>query len=324
VEAERWRQIERLYNAVLERPVDQHGAFLMETCGADEALRRELEALLEYEHQAGSFIEIPAIEIAARRASLSLNRAHHEEAQFRLAAGERLGPYEILKPLGAGGMGEVYCARDVRLGRTVALKILSARMMQHAGIRSRLEREAQAISSLNHLHICTLHNIGRYNEIDYLVMELLEGQTLAERLKEGALAGPELLRIAIEVAEALDYAHRNGVIHRDIKPENIMLTDQGVKLVDFGLARWQYETDEFVSVLPLDTVSSLTVTGVVLGTPRYMAPEQIQSGKIDARTDIFALGAVILEMASGRKAFEGKTSDEVIRAILYSEGARSF
>jgi hypothetical protein len=309
-------QVEQFYHAALERERDQRGAYLKESCGVDEMLRHEVEELLAFEEQAGSFIETPALEISARQESMKVDPPLRPVGQFRLAAGDRLGPYAIIKRLGTGGMGEIYCARDSRLGRTVALKILGDRMMDQAGIRSRLDREAQAISSLNHPHICTLHDIGQEGEIDYLVMEYLEGQTLAERLREGPLPLGELLRIAIEVAEALNYAHHKGVIHMHLKPDNIMLTARGAKLLDFGLARWQQEAGEFTSVVPLDAASSLTIKGVVLGTPQYMAPEQIQRREVDGRADIFALGAVMFEMASQRKAFERQTPGEVIRSIL--------
>jgi uncharacterized repeat protein (TIGR03803 family) len=319
MEPERWTEIERLYHAALQHAPDQRQKFLQAACKFDQSLRQEVEGLLAYQEQAESFIERPALEIAAQHEKRALERSLDPADGFRLRPGAQLGPYEVVRPLGAGGMGEIYSGRDSRLGRSVALKILSGRMLNQPGIRNRFESEARAISSLNHPSICTLHDIGRENEVDYLVMELVEGETLAQRLKQGPLLYQELLRVAIQISDALDYAHKLGVVHRDLKPGNIMLTERGVKLVDFGLARWRQEAQEFSAVMPSGVISSLTLTGVVLGTPQYMAPEQIERGAVDGRTDIFALGAVIFEMATGQKAFQGKTSSEVTRAILSSE-----
>ena len=316
---ERWLELERLYHAALQRAPAQRNAYLQLSCGADTNLRREIEGLLALEERSRDFLETPALEIAAREERKVLERSPETSVEFRLARGARLGPYQILQPLGAGGMGEIYSARDNRLGRAVALKILSGRMLNQPAVRGRLESEARAISSLNHPNICTLYDIGRENDIDYLVMELVEGHSLAQRLKQGSIPYRELLGIAIQISEALDYAHKHGVVHRDLKPGNIMLTERGVKLVDFGLARWRQEAQEFSTVMPSGVVSSLTLTGVMLGTPQYMAPEQIENRPVDGRTDIFALGAVIFEMATGRKAFEGQTSSEITRAILAGE-----
>jgi uncharacterized repeat protein (TIGR03803 family) len=276
------------------------------------------------------FLERPALEIALDRDGMTGNRLHDAlEAvvganpsgsgnDFRLEPGARLGPYEVVQPAGAGGMGEVYRARDTRLSRVVALKVLAARLIEQTGIRNRFQAEAQAISSLNHPNICKLYDVGHQEDIDYLVMEYLEGQTLAARLKQGPLPYAELLRVAIEVAVALDYAHSHGVIHRDVKPGNIMLTAFGAKLLDFGLARFG-PLGEVAGAIQQASNSSLTLTGLVLGTPQYMAPEQIARREVDARTDIFALGAVIFEMAAGRKAFEGSSHEETIEAIQAGE-----
>ena len=237
-----------------------------------------------------------------------------------LSAGRRFGPYEILAPIGAGGMGEVYRAKDTRLDRTVAIKVLPAHLVGNAESRLRFEREARAVSSLNHPHICTLHDIGQQDGIDFLVMEYLEGETLAARLKKGPLPPDQVLRYAIEIADALAHAHRPGVFHRDLKPGNVMVTKSGVKLLDFGLAKLRGPkadaVDAGASALP--TLSEgLTVKGTILGTLQYMAPEQLEGKETDARTDIFAFGAVVYEMATGRKAFEGKSQASVIAAILH-------
>ncbi len=233
----------------------------------------------------------------------------------------RLGPYEITAAIGAGGMGEVYRARDTRLDRTVAIKILPKHISANPQARERFQREARAVSSLNHPHICTLHDVGHQDGIDYLVMEYLEGETLAHRIKKGPLPPDQVLRCAIEIAEALDTAHRHNVIHRDLKPDNIILTKSGTKLLDFGLAKVRTaEAVASVSLVPTE-ITPLTAEGTILGTLQYMAPEQLEGKEADARTDIFALGVVLYEMATGRKAFEGKSKASLIAAILQREPA---
>ena len=224
-----------------------------------------------------------------------------------LAAGSKLGPYEILAQVGAGGMGEVYRARDSRLDRDVAIKVLPAHLSSNEELRQRFEREAKTISQFSHPHICALYDIGREGDADYLVMEFLEGETLAARLVKGPLPTEQLLRFSIEIADALDKAHRQGIVHRDLKPGNVMLTKTGVKLLDFGLAKFQASPREAalsgVSRLATEAQASapLTERGTVLGTFQYMAPEQLEGGEADARSDIFAFGAVLYEMATGRR-----------------------
>ena len=234
-------------------------------------------------------------------------------------AGQRVGPYEILSAIGAGGMGEVYRARDTRLDRIVAIKILSDHLADRAGVRERFDREARTVASLNHPHICVLHDIGQQDGIDYLVMEYLEGETLAERLKKGPLPLEQVLQYAIEIADALDKAHRKGITHRDLKPSNVMLTKSGAKLLDFGLAKLKTSTTASpLSQLPTAN-DSITAQGTILGTLQYMAPEQLEGKEADARTDIFAFGVVVYEMATGKKAFEGKSQASVISAIMSSD-----
>jgi serine/threonine protein kinase/Tol biopolymer transport system component len=229
----------------------------------------------------------------------------------------RLGPYEIQAPLGQGGMGEVYRAIDTRLGRAVAIKILPRHVGDSPTRRQRFEREARALSSLSHPHICPLYDIGEQDGLPFLVMEALDGETLAERLVRGALPIDQVLRYAIEIADALDHAHRQGVIHRDLKPSNIMLTRSGVKLLDFGVARLcATDTIAGASLLEMPAVQTITDEGTLVGTPQYMAPEQLEGRAADARTDIFAFGAVVHEMATGRQAFEGRSRAAVIAAIL--------
>jgi serine/threonine protein kinase/dipeptidyl aminopeptidase/acylaminoacyl peptidase len=233
-----------------------------------------------------------------------------------LPSGTKLGPYEIQSPLGAGGMGEVYRARDIRLDRTVAIKVLPLHLSTDPVRRQRFEREARAISALQHPNICTLYDVGHQEGTDYLVMEYLEGQTLAARLAGGALPLEQTLRYGIEVADALDTAHRRGIVHRDLKPGNIMVTAHGeCKVLDFGLAKLGEET----LVPDAATVTCqevLTSPGVALGTVAYMSPEQVRGEDLDARTDIFSLGTVLYEMASGKLPFSGKTSGLVFKAIL--------
>ncbi|MGH7726872.1 MAG: protein kinase domain-containing protein [Candidatus Eiseniibacteriota bacterium] len=259
-----------------------------------------------------------------------------------LTPGRRLGPYEIVAPLGAGGMGEVYRARDTRLDRTVAIKVLPAHLSMEPEVRARFEREARAVSSLNHPHICTLYDVGHDNGVDYLVMEHLEGETLAERIARGPLPTGDLLRIGAQIADALDRAHRQGLIHRDLKPANVMLTKQGAKLLDFGLARVAGigaapPGSSRVATIgsgaagtgatppgmhPAFTPSSptmgraLTAEGSIVGTFQYMSPEQLEGQEADARSDLWAFGATLYEMATGRRAFEGASQASLIASIL--------
>jgi serine/threonine protein kinase/Tol biopolymer transport system component len=233
-----------------------------------------------------------------------------------LTPSTRLGPYEILAPVGAGGMGEVYRARDTRLDRTVAIKILPEHLASRPQLRERFEREARAISTLNHPHICMLHDVGHQDGVDFLVLEYLEGETLAKRLSKGPLPLDQVLHCAIDIADALEQAHRQGVIHRDLKPGNIMLTKTGVKLLDFGLAKLHDTAKTAVAASMATQTTPLTSEGTMLGTLQYMAPEQLEGKEADARTDMFAFGAVLYEMATGQKAFAGRSQASLIAAIL--------
>ena len=236
--------------------------------------------------------------------------------------GATLGPYEILSAIGAGGMGEVYKARDTRLNREVAIKVLAASFSDRSELRQRFEREAQAIAALNHPHICILYDVGRQDDLEYLVMEYLEGETLASRIAKGPIPLADAMTVAQQIAGALEKAHRHGLTHRDLKPGNIMLTASGAKLLDFGLAKLRAKetagTPVSVSALPTDA-KNLTADGSIIGTLQYMAPEQLEGKEADPRTDIFALGAVIYEMITGRKAFEGKSQVSLMAAILEHE-----
>jgi len=246
-----------------------------------------------------------------------------------LAPGTRLGPYEIVAPLGAGGMGEVYRARDTRLGRDVAVKVLPQHLSTNPEVRTRFEREAKTVSSLNHPHICTLFDVGCEGDTDYLVMELVEGETLTQRLQKGALPGPEVLKLGGQIADALERAHRAGVIHRDLKPGNVMLTKSGAKLMDFGLARATGMagpgTGSGVTAAALTqspTIAGpLTAEGTIVDTFQSMAPEQLEGSEADARSDLWALGCVLYEMATGRRAFQGKSQASLIGSIMGSQPA---
>ncbi|HYT31120.1 MAG TPA: serine/threonine-protein kinase, partial [Thermoanaerobaculia bacterium] len=238
-----------------------------------------------------------------------------------LAEGSQLGPYQILAPVGTGGMGEVYRARDTRLDRIVAIKVLPAHLSANEEVRQRFDREAKTISSLSHPHICALHDVGHQDGTDYLVMEFLEGESLADRLVRGPLPTEQVLRFGIQIADALDRAHRQGIVHRDLKPGNIMLTKSGVKLVDFGLAKLTAVQPVLssLSILPTQAGQNLTQEGTILGTFQYMSPEQLEGREADARSDLFAFGAVLYEMATGHKAFSGKSQASLIAAILDSQ-----
>ena len=237
-----------------------------------------------------------------------------------IASGTRFGPYEILEPIGAGGMGEVYRARDTSLDRNVAVKVLPPELSANPDFRQRFDREAKAISSLNHPAICSLFDVGTQDGVDYLVMELLEGETLADRLKRGPLSTEQVRRFGMQVAEALDKAHRQGIVHRDLKPGNIMLTPSGAKLMDFGLAKPNLARDGTSGLTAMPTQTTpLTAQGTIVGTYQYMSPEQVEGREADARSDIFALGAVLYEMATGKRAFDGKSQISVMAAILEKE-----
>ena len=234
-----------------------------------------------------------------------------------LSTGDKLGPYEILSPIGAGGMGEVYKARDTRLERSVAVKVLPEHIAQREDLRARFEREARAVASLNHPNICTLFDIGSQDGTSYMVMELMEGETLAARIEKGPIPLEQALSYATQIADALDRAHRAGVTHRDVKPANIMLTRDGVKVLDFGLAK--SSGPKTIGQSDATLVQGLTTEGVVLGTPQYMAPEQFEGREADARADNWAFGAVLYEMVTGQKAFQGKSYGSLVGSILSAQ-----
>jgi serine/threonine-protein kinase len=294
-----------LCHAALARPAGARAAFLAEACGDDTSLRAEVESLVAGAGSSASFLETPLTGVASPPSLV----------------GCQLGAYRLEAAIGAGGMGDVYRAKDTRLGRDVAVKILPAAFAADPQRRTRFEREARAIAALNHPNICTVHDVGHDQGIDFLVMELVEGESLAARLKRGPLPLDEALARAIEILDALDKAHRHGIIHRDLKPGNVMLARTGsgqsratqAKLLDFGLAR--IVPPGVAGAVPTDTTPR-TETGAVLGTLQYMAPEQIEGRSADARTDIFAFGALLYEMVIGRRAFEGSSTAALMAAIL--------
>ena len=325
---ERWQHVARIYELAVDQDAATRDAFLSNACADDRALRFEVESLLRQD----------AEKVVLDR-SLWATAAPLFHERPDLAPGTALGPYRIEGPLGAGGMGEVFRATDTRLNRPVAIKVLPTGFALDQQMRARFAREARAVAALTHAHICTVHDVGRHDQVDYLVMEYLEGDTLAARLADGRLSLDEALTCAIEVASALDHAHRHGIVHRDLKPANIMLTASGAKLLDFGLAKSGLaakradlqETDltpegtttgtaAYITLEQLEGCDTyLTHDGAILGTIRYMAPEQIKGHKADARSDLFSFGAVVFEMLTGRRAFDGDNADSVRAAILEHE-----
>ncbi len=304
IEDARWRRVEEICGGALDLTGDDRTSFVAAACGHDEALRQEVEALLMRASSAATFLGA-SIGVAAAQVL--------SDMRGTALVGRQIGAYTVLSLLGAGGMGEVYRARDPRLARDVAIKVLPADPTPDRSRSRRFLREAQAIAGLNHPHICVVHDVGEQEGISYLVMEYLEGQTLRERLRDAApLPLPDGLTIALEVAEALVEAHRHGIVHRDVKPGNIMLTGRGTKLLDFGLARP-------VEAIEVPSTTALTSAGVVLGTPHYMSPEQARGQPVDARSDVFSLGAVIYEMVTGCRPFDGVNAIDTIDAVLHQE-----
>jgi serine/threonine protein kinase/dienelactone hydrolase len=318
VTPERWQEVKKVLAAALERPPGERSAYLDSAC-TEPDVRREVESLISaHDRAAGDFMEDASIKaVRAAQTSETMRSAQSGGSNLTLRIGAKLGPYEISAPIGAGGMGEVYEARDTRLDRTVAIKVLRAHLADQPEQRKRFEREARAVANLNHPHICTLYDIGQQDGSDYLVMEHLEGETLARRLTKGPLPMEQVLKYGVEIADALDKAHGGGVIHRDIKPANIFITRAGhAKLLDFGLAKMRRPANE-ATVDVATGPYTLTVPGSLLGTLAYMSPEQARGSEVDARTDVFSLGAVLYEMATGVAPFRGETPAEIFGAILH-------
>src|SRR5262245_36185766 len=325
MERARWEQIERLYHAALERGPESREAFLDEASAGDEDLRREVAGLLACDVPSDSFIQSPAIEIAAKAIAAEPLIEASNKPMGNLIAGSQIGAYQLLEPLGRGGMGEVHLALDKRLGRKVAIKLLPAEFTTDEGRVRRFSQEARAASALNHPNIITIHEIGEtateIGSLRYIVTEYVEGETLRQRIERAPqqrIEPPEAIDIALQIASALSAAHEAGITHRDIKPDNVMARRDGiVKVLDFGLAKLTEPAAPTIDTQAptLHRVTS-TESGVVMGTPRYMSPEQARGEKLDARTDIFSLGVTLYEMIAGRAPFAGATPSEVIAAIL--------
>jgi eukaryotic-like serine/threonine-protein kinase len=311
----RWQKVEQLCHAALEREASQREAYLAQACQGDDELRREVESLLAQEKTAEGFLESPALEVAAA----ALAKKPGGDGRPSLI-GRKLGSYQILSLLGAGGMGEVYEARDTKLGRNVAIKVLPSAFVHDPDRLSRFQREARMLASLNHPNIATIHGLEQSDGVHYLVMELVAGQTLAERVSGGAVGIVESLKICGQIAEALEAAHEKGVTHRDLKPANVKVTPEGrVKVLDFGLAKaFAGDGGQDPSLAPTLTAMG-TEEGMIMGTPRYMSPEQARGKTVDKRTDIWAFGCVLYELLTGKQAFRGETVSDTIAAVLERE-----
>jgi serine/threonine-protein kinase len=312
---ERWKRAKELFNSALELEANERRVFLDRECAGDNELRKEVESLLEADDETDSFMESPAVEDAAD------SLAGDEQ---KLEAGQKIGRYEIVSLAGEGGMGEVYLAHDTRLERKVALKLLPSYLSNDKGRLRRFEQEARSASALSHPNVCMIHEVGEMADESrpFIAMEFVDGITLRQRLQQGEIKLGESLDIAIQVASALTAAHEAGITHRDIKPENIMIRRDGyVKVLDFGLAKLaeqQRQTSRIITNV-LSKSGVKTEPGVVLGTAQYMSPEQARGQAVDARTDIWALGAVLYEMAAGRAPFEGETTSDIIAGVLERE-----
>jgi eukaryotic-like serine/threonine-protein kinase len=304
----RWEQVEKLYQSVLELEEGQRRAFLEEACGGDEDLRREVESLLQFERRGGQFIEEPALEVAARMIA---------EEKPESLIGQQLGSYQILSLLGTGGMGVVYKARDTRLKRSVAIKVLPADSVSDPERKRRFIQEARAASALNHPNIITIYDIGSEGGIDFIVMEYVAGKTLDQRIPRKGMRLNEAVKLAVQMADALAKAHSAGIIHRDLKPTNVMVADNDlVKVLDFGLAKLtEVEGEEGGT----RTTQLQTEEGTIVGTVSYMSPEQAEGKKVDAHSDIFSFGAVLYEMVTGQKAFQGESKMSTLMAVLKQE-----
>ncbi|HSS45603.1 MAG TPA: serine/threonine-protein kinase, partial [Thermoanaerobaculia bacterium] len=312
---ERWQRVQDIFHAASEREPAARETFLEKACGDDRELRREVESMLASSERVGSFLESPALQAVGGDPSET-----EIEPIERLSRGQHLGQYEVVAWVGAGGMGEVYRARDARLGREVAIKVLPSDVAAEPERLRRFEKEARAVSALNHPNIVTIYDIGREGEVSYIAMELVEGTTLRDVLAGGPLPTKKLLAIAAQAAEGLAKAHEAGIVHRDLKPENLMVTKDGLlKIVDFGLAKLAGRPEGGGRLTRAQTASVGTEPGIVMGTVAYLSPEQASGKPVDFRSDQFSLGAVLYEMAAGEKPFGGDTRPEVMAAIVRDE-----
>ncbi len=306
-----WRRVEEILDRAVALEPGRRSAFLEQACCGDQGLRHEVESLLAYEGRAGQFMPAPALDLLGGI----------DAGPARFPEGREIGPYRIAAPIGRGGMGEVYEARDTRLDRDVALKFLPADYVDTPEALARFRREARAISSLNHHNICTLYDVGEHEGQPFLVMERIEGQTLKQRLAGGPLTAGEATSIASQVCEALDAAHAKRIVHRDIKPANILITSRGqVKLLDFGLAKLHSEPlpppAKAPDSDPAQHESTITILGRAMGTASYMSPEQARGEDVDGRSDLFSLGVVLYHITTGMRPFEGDTPAHTVEAIL--------
>src|SRR5215203_385443 len=308
---ERWQRIEEVFHAAAARPAGARAAFLSQACAGDEGLRREVERLLAAQEGAASFMNAPALEVAAERLA---------EEQAGLMTGKTVEHYRILSPLGAGGMGEVYLAEDTKTGRKVALKLLPPYFTKDEQRVRRFQQEAHAVLALNHPNIVTIYEIGEIGGTQFIATEFIKGETLRARLERAPMNLGEALHVALQVGGALVEAHEAGVVHRDIKPENVMLRPDGyVKVLDFGIAKLTERQAPPAATEAPTLMRVRTDPGLVMGTAHYMSPEQARGRAVDERTDVWSLGVVLYEMVAGRAPFEGESAGEVLAAILGQE-----
>jgi eukaryotic-like serine/threonine-protein kinase len=305
---DRWQKIDEIFHAALQYKPDERKTFIEEACHGDEELRRELESLLAEEKGADQFIEEPAMDVMAKDLS---------DEQREALTGKNIGPYRILSLLGTGGMGEVYRAEDCDLKRHVAVKVLPDRFADDRERMKRFQREAHLLASLNHPNIAAIYGLQESNGVRALVMELVEGRTLADRIAAGPILLDEALPIALQMGEALEYSHEKGVIHRDLKPANVKLTPEGtVKVLDFGLAK---ALEDGSTTTDQERSPTVTESGLVLGTAAYMSPEQARGMPVDKRADIWSFGVVFYEMLTGKRLYAGATTSDTLAALLKVE-----